>query len=481
MNNSFNEEETPFGKLKKNPVFQLSLSSKELFHSNFLSWLAEASNTQNVFRKVLELFGFPENRASEIVGGIQNGRYMVLREYKKFDFCICERIKNYNEEAEDEYIPGRILLVLENKFKSIPYEKQLTEYGRKVEELNEEGRRNMAKVLYKERHENVEKLPRWGEKCYEEELKVIAPFEGTKYVLLSLVNNYFGIDVDENGYVRIDEKASQWHIFTYKEYAEKLSASVSSKPDDLMHQIIKEYASFIITFHELLVKGDGKYKGLPTNENILDMEWSIMNSCDDFANIRMDDVRQKLVTGMICVQLINKLGDANVFINRGINEILGEGKKDTSTPGKGSLFVASGFTRGTALIEIKKKLSDHLVVGIQIQGKMYKRLLETTDNYISNNQDFWKKILPGYYKAGFFRDVIKRGQDWRMTVNKGIFKDNSIAPKPSHNQGKDIQGFAGYGRSFIYQSKVIKDDAFVEDVLDAVISDINIGHRFDEN
>ena len=31
--------------LQNNPIFQLSLSSKELFHSNFLAWLAEDKNT----------------------------------------------------------------------------------------------------------------------------------------------------------------------------------------------------------------------------------------------------------------------------------------------------------------------------------------------------------------------------------------------------------------------------------------------------
>ena len=40
-------------KLNNNPIFQLSLSSKELFHSNFLAWLAEDKNTQALFKKIL--------------------------------------------------------------------------------------------------------------------------------------------------------------------------------------------------------------------------------------------------------------------------------------------------------------------------------------------------------------------------------------------------------------------------------------------
>ena len=38
--------------LKKNPVFQLSLSAKELFHSNFLYWIA--SSYPKLFNRVMK-------------------------------------------------------------------------------------------------------------------------------------------------------------------------------------------------------------------------------------------------------------------------------------------------------------------------------------------------------------------------------------------------------------------------------------------
>ena len=43
--------------LNNNPIFQLSLSSKELFHSNFLAWLAEDDNTRCVFNRFFSNFG----------------------------------------------------------------------------------------------------------------------------------------------------------------------------------------------------------------------------------------------------------------------------------------------------------------------------------------------------------------------------------------------------------------------------------------
>ena len=43
--------------LKKNTMFNLSLSSKELFHSNFIAWLIEnyPNNMNNIFNKVLKI------------------------------------------------------------------------------------------------------------------------------------------------------------------------------------------------------------------------------------------------------------------------------------------------------------------------------------------------------------------------------------------------------------------------------------------
>ncbi len=42
--------------LQNNPIFQLSLSSKELFHSNFLAWLAEDKNTRGIFNQLMQVW-----------------------------------------------------------------------------------------------------------------------------------------------------------------------------------------------------------------------------------------------------------------------------------------------------------------------------------------------------------------------------------------------------------------------------------------
>lgn len=77
MNDSFVE------KLKGNAIFQLSLSSKELFHSNFLAWLAEDENTRNIFNQIMR------NWLNDPTWKFDENQMMIKREYKNFDFCIC--------------------------------------------------------------------------------------------------------------------------------------------------------------------------------------------------------------------------------------------------------------------------------------------------------------------------------------------------------------------------------------------------------
>ena len=98
--------------LKESPLFNLSLSSKELFHSNFLWWLGSNERTFPLFKQVMERF----------VGTALQWTFdnvSVKRENKHIDLCV----KNKTDKEP--------LLILENKVKSIPNKEQLKEYYEK--------------------------------------------------------------------------------------------------------------------------------------------------------------------------------------------------------------------------------------------------------------------------------------------------------------------------------------------------------------
>lgn len=97
-------------KLTCSPLFQLSLGSKELFHSNFLAWLCESypDQTAKIFSRFL-----PQQPTALTP-------LKADREKKNVDLLIS--------------FPDGMQLVVENKVKSIPREQQLREYAAAVKD-----------------------------------------------------------------------------------------------------------------------------------------------------------------------------------------------------------------------------------------------------------------------------------------------------------------------------------------------------------
>ena len=106
-------------KLTASPIFNLSLGSKELFHSNFWAWLFETPDGNSVSgSEYIKVFfpQFPYQKSTE---------YEVRREYLNMDVMIEPRPTADNADSQQAY-------VIENKIKSIPREAQLKEYQDKL-------------------------------------------------------------------------------------------------------------------------------------------------------------------------------------------------------------------------------------------------------------------------------------------------------------------------------------------------------------
>lgn len=100
--------------LETSPMFNLSLSSKELFHSNFLYWLYIVKDNKEAFCSLLNFIGITTDN--------WGNDWKVKREYLNFDLCVIGG--NDNNE--------RLLAVIENKVKSIPTAEQLAKYNEKI-------------------------------------------------------------------------------------------------------------------------------------------------------------------------------------------------------------------------------------------------------------------------------------------------------------------------------------------------------------
>lgn len=317
-------------KLKNNPIFQLSLSSKELFHSNFLAWLAEGDNTRCVFNKVMQTWLDDKNWE------YKPNEMEVKREYNHFDFCVCDKLS-----IDGNDVTGNVQVVLENKFKSIAYTDQLVDYKDRTKTLNEEGYKNKYKA---EEANNGKILPRgWRDEV---------EHPNTKYILLTLADNF--LDKDEI-------QSLGWKIVTYAEYAKLLRTIIGELKDDEIKgnkafyvELIAQYCNFIEMFSEHINECLDNVK-----ENNY---WDILKN-DDFTAVRCNDIWQKVVMHKYAQKLFKLTQEK--FPN---TKIVFDDKDSWNEESDRPLMIRVAYFRNEALVELKYLLNNGVVFCVQQQG-----------------------------------------------------------------------------------------------------------------
>ncbi len=182
--------------LKSSPMFNVSLSSKELFHSNFIAWLI--SEYPNEMWNILSKYTDLETEKYKIKNDT------IYREHKHIDimFDIVEINGDENKTTK---------IIIENKVKSLPYTEQLEKYGER--------------------------------------------FDNAKCILLTLTNP---THITKNKIV--ETKNKKWHILTYEELSEELSSTsfnykkvkgIDDNEPTYHKQIINDYIIFISTLSSI--------------------------------------------------------------------------------------------------------------------------------------------------------------------------------------------------------------------------------------
>lgn len=106
--------------LRKNPIFRLSMSSLELFHSNFLEWLFDLDH-----EAFLKCFGLKVNNSST---------YTIKREYHLGTTPVNGKDKQWVTDIA-VFENGNLILIIENKIKSTPSKGQLKYQSELANEL----------------------------------------------------------------------------------------------------------------------------------------------------------------------------------------------------------------------------------------------------------------------------------------------------------------------------------------------------------
>jgi hypothetical protein len=183
----------------------------------------------------------------------------------------------------------------------------------------------------------------------------------------------------------------------------------------------------------------------------------------------MDDIWQKLVANIILKQL--RIAGVGKVVTKDEDYKLGLKAEDfLRGPGKGEVVVATGFSRGSGIIDMKIHLEGGCLFGVQIQNGLYKRFLEASKGKVETDKNkritFYENRLEKFKDLNLFR--YKTSQ-WKDAVDNVLTGD--VSPKANKIGKAGLRGFGGYGTTFLAQWKAIDDRATVENVINHIIAD----------
>ena len=408
--------------LTQSPMYNLSLSDKELFHSNFLAWLGNNDDTKQFFLKVIKkLSGIDLN---------QYDNWTVLREYKNFDLCIIEEIKKGKKGKEYRYI-----LVIENKVKSIPRKPQLDEYVKKIEDLK--GNKDVP-----------------------------------NYLLLTLANEF----PDKNS---ISEE-KKWGIKTYANLADAMNNAlccIKEEDKGIYHKsLIIDYISFISNLNELVEKWQANEK-YANNDDLGEL-----NKISDLrAKIQFSSYCEKLKEKIRKIRGIVVFDNNDVKDKEFANKIIDKNKLyiyvdwGYSSRGKtGLIDIAIPVTKHGPSVKLNYGCyKPEYVIKIQVEGDSYRHVIE-----MFKKQNDLNLVALGQNEPYTGDGGLKWFCDPQNKQSKVNYGNNDLFEKGLYPQSKNslknkaAWPFKSYNSSFIYQSKKINESAKVDDVLNNIVGEV---------
>ena len=411
--------------LRKSPMFNLSLSSNELFHSNFLSWIWNCD--PEAFKKIISLF---VGKEFDIDRGPDKS-IEVRREYKNFDLSIVER----NGEEE-----GRVLFVLENKVKSVPYIEQIEEYIDKIKLHND----------------------RFG--CTKR--------EKTPVTLLTLIENF----PDRNSLVQkyTSDGNIDLRIITYSDYI-KFLETLTFREHDYMRSEYCNYVKNLVslsvfwtqkehTWNNYFLGWDNNYRGMKAGDDGYNYHFPSAEQ------LRLHSLYHKLRSVQLCSDLKNLLEQTfgnfcNILsISASDDPILiktskqgGKYKKrdDYFNKKQFVIGVGYGYTNNTPLLDIKVvNHKDNFIYIIQIQGVQYRHGIVAKHPAKAKFCETWMSR-----NRENDNEIIKLGDD--------IIEDLILYPKQSKKSP-----YNKFGEGMIYQSRKLYPNVITSELFEYIVEDV---------
>ena len=401
--------------LKDNPAFQMSLSGKELFHSNMIAMFLtqEESDVDSKKTNKGNSPKIPSLLAKQLMAffpPIINGKetsdfvvFNVLREYKNLDLVICyctqedknilndkgfycvadltedssekdEENNSSEEKSQDNsenplsedinaVLKNMHYVIVENKFKSFPYKEQLDKYSNKE-----------FSIFKKHRIKN--------KTCY-----LLAPNNSLRAFFNSdNPDKYFGKFGNKNEIWRGKSYEDYWQRLVNYYLKNKMSETSANKTEikegdirkNFIQNFIKEYCEFLeimLALYDYCVQKRieaEKKCFLKEHHNTLLLQR------------RIQDFYEKIIYNRTLTELRN---DNSISLNKVI-ELSNDGEFTKSENKKGPFFYSeAGYSRQPGMLDFRYLWPNSCInTGIQIQGNSFRIVF-------SHEIDAFKKVF----------------------------------------------------------------------------------------
>ncbi len=400
--------------LKDSPMFNLSLSSKELFHSNFLYWIYLAN--KKAFRNLLNKI--------EIDTGSWGENWVAKREYLNFDLCIIS-----NDEKQE-----RLLAVIENKVKSIPTVEQLAKYNDKI--IKKFGKETKPqRILLSLTESNIKK----------DDLNGLAGWRYVSYQSIcdGLLEECFQSNF--SGY-------SKELINDYANFVQALITLANIWKEDVVDNNI-----FLLDYNDRESKNEGENQEDVVSNN--GQSNNISNKYSDAKELRIHDLYGKYRTAILKEKLEDRLKDKGLLEHPTLS-ITPQIAYSNSQP------ILEVMIKG--IVESEDDL-DAEAFFISIQGNQYRHAINARDKGASTKEG---RVEESIQKC---RDTA--AWLWFMNPKVHPNDANDCFPKNDllikSGQRKNYCSFAGRnGVNYIYQYRKISPNATVGNILEIVVEDV---------
>lgn len=329
--------------LHQNPMFRISLGSKELFHSNFLAFLWDCDK-QAFLNMINDLL--PEGKKINVNELLKNDKLTIYREKENLDLCICHT--ENNKECID--------IIIENKVKSIPYIEQLDEYRQTAAKSQD---KNSTAVTY---------------------------------ILLTLA------EVFPNKKAIIE---SGWNIITYDQLVKAIKQYYhKNNIEPRLQQYVADYTDFIEKLSALQIVD--KFNDEPFHNPAIIEAYHKKKLSDLYLKQRGSYFICLLLNKITEAQEKNRLGKIEVKWGA---KSQASGKNVVDNSKNAIIYLASGMNRGKSTITIhiypKESQSSY---ALQIEGNQYRHMFiqsgliakrnEKIEQHLNNMPFFAQDQLP---------------------------------------------------------------------------------------